>query len=251
LKESTGDGVVILVGDSDMLNDQVCVQVQNSGLPHGSSDERQPQPGAKFVEQLSGDSDLISLRSRASLNRPFTRLKEMEAKAGREWEDKGQGAWRREIRDRAQDQRIASRQVRQRTEVHPLARTAKGTGELSKDRGRRQQGPEIGPQELRKDTDSLEFWTKVVNIGAMPVLVALTGIVLAIGETQTHCRKMNRKQLILLLVALAIIGGAGWFCSSATRNPGPTPKRKDRPETPQEFPGQRCRRHPHQGRRPI
>ena len=44
-----------------------------------------------FVEQLSGDSDLISLRSRASLDRPFTRLKEMEAKAGREWESQAQG----------------------------------------------------------------------------------------------------------------------------------------------------------------
>jgi ABC-type uncharacterized transport system involved in gliding motility auxiliary subunit len=41
-----------------------------------------------LVEQLGGDSDLISLRSRASLNRPFTRLKEMEARAGREWEAK-------------------------------------------------------------------------------------------------------------------------------------------------------------------
>jgi hypothetical protein len=30
LKESKGDGVVILVADSDMLSDQVCVQVQNS-----------------------------------------------------------------------------------------------------------------------------------------------------------------------------------------------------------------------------
>ncbi len=33
-----------------------------------------------LVEQLSGDSNLISLRSRASLNRPFTRVREMEAK---------------------------------------------------------------------------------------------------------------------------------------------------------------------------
>ena len=36
LKESKADGVVILVGDSDMLNDQVCVRVQNIlGYQHG------------------------------------------------------------------------------------------------------------------------------------------------------------------------------------------------------------------------
>jgi hypothetical protein len=33
---------------------------------------------------------------------------------------------------------------------------------------------------LRKDTDALEFWTKVVNIGAMPVVVAASGLILAI-----------------------------------------------------------------------
>ena len=33
---------------------------------------------------------------------------------------------------------------------------------------------------LRKDTDSLEFWTKVVNIGAMPALVAASGLLLAV-----------------------------------------------------------------------
>ena len=32
------------------------------------------------VEQLSGDDDLISARSRASMNHPFTRLKDMEAR---------------------------------------------------------------------------------------------------------------------------------------------------------------------------
>src|SRR6202044_3310518 len=41
-----------------------------------------------LVELFSGDDDLISARSRASMNRPFTRLKEMESKAGRQWEEK-------------------------------------------------------------------------------------------------------------------------------------------------------------------
>jgi len=35
---------------------------------------------------------------------------------------------------------------------------------------------------LRVETDMLEFWTKVFNIGLVPLLVALAGIVLAIGR---------------------------------------------------------------------
>ena len=82
LKVSKADGAVVLVGDSDLLADQVCVQVRQV-LP--GYEVAQPVNGnlnfmQSLVEQLSGDSDLISLRSRASINRPFTRLKEMEAK---------------------------------------------------------------------------------------------------------------------------------------------------------------------------
>ena len=33
---------------------------------------------------------------------------------------------------------------------------------------------------LRVETDTLEFWTKVVNIGLVPLLVALTGLALAL-----------------------------------------------------------------------
>jgi len=32
------------------------------------------------------------------------------------------------------------------------------------------------------DTDRLEFWTKVINIGLVPLLVALTGLVLAFAK---------------------------------------------------------------------
>src|SRR5205823_4300335 len=82
LKESTKDGAVILVADSDLLNDQVAVTVQDI-LGYKLV---QPKNGnlalvQSFVENLAGDSDLISMRSRASVTRPFSRLQEMEAAA--------------------------------------------------------------------------------------------------------------------------------------------------------------------------
>ena len=47
----------------------------------------------------------------------------------------------------------------------------------------------ITRKNLRKETDSLEFWTKVANIGAMPVLVAVTGIVLAVYKRKRTAAK--------------------------------------------------------------
>jgi hypothetical protein len=35
---------------------------------------------------------------------------------------------------------------------------------------------------LRVETDTLEFWTKLFNIGLVPLLVALAGIALALGR---------------------------------------------------------------------
>ena len=33
---------------------------------------------------------------------------------------------------------------------------------------------------LRVETDTLEFWTKVINIGLVPLLVALAGLIVAL-----------------------------------------------------------------------
>src|SRR5439155_13507873 len=66
LKEATAESTVILVGDSDMIYDQFCAQVQNFlgqkivQLPNGNLPLAQ-----SMVEQLAGDSNLITVRSRA------------------------------------------------------------------------------------------------------------------------------------------------------------------------------------------
>jgi ABC-type uncharacterized transport system involved in gliding motility auxiliary subunit len=190
LKESTGNGVVILVSDSDMLNDQVCVQVQEIlGYRMVRPVNGNLNLVQSFVEQLSGDSDLISLRSRASLDRPFTRLKEMEAKAGQEWEEKvkeledSKAETERKISE-LQSQKSGNEQrfilsPEQQQELENYQKTvADANKELKSVR-----------KKLAKDTDALEFWTKVANIAVMPALVALTGVVLAVVKRKRTAAK--------------------------------------------------------------
>jgi ABC-type uncharacterized transport system involved in gliding motility auxiliary subunit len=190
LKESTGTGVVILVSDSDMLNDQACVQIQEIlGYRMVRPSNGNLNLVQSFVEELSGDSDLISLRSRASLDRPFTRLKEMQAKAGREWEAK-----LKELEEKK-------------------AETERKIGELQSQKSGNEQRFILSPEQkkelenyqkivtdankelksvrkkLAKDTDAMEFWTKVANIGAVPALVAITGVVLAVVKRKRTAAK--------------------------------------------------------------
>jgi hypothetical protein len=42
------------------------------------------------------------------------------------------------------------------------------------------------------DTDRLEFWTKVVNIGLVPLLIALAGLLLAIAKRRRAARTAAR-----------------------------------------------------------
>ena len=190
LKESTQDGVVVLVSDSDLLNDQVCVQVQNfMGYRLVRPMNGNLNLVESFVEELSGDNDLISLRSRASLNHPFTRLNAMEATAGREWEDKVKEleAKKQETESKisqlqasksgAEQQFILSPEQQKELEDYQTA-VASVNKDLKATRKR-----------LRQDTDSLELWTKIINIGAVPVLVALTGIVLAVVKRKRTAAK--------------------------------------------------------------
>ncbi|HZV35479.1 MAG TPA: GldG family protein, partial [Verrucomicrobiae bacterium] len=109
LKESSGNGEVVLVADTDMLNDQSCVSVQRV---MGRRVIKPANGNLNFVQSLvelfSGDDDLISARSRASMNRPFTKLKDMESKAGRQWEEKIQVL---ETRQRETDRKIRELQT--------------------------------------------------------------------------------------------------------------------------------------------
>jgi ABC-type uncharacterized transport system involved in gliding motility auxiliary subunit len=190
LKESKGEGAVILVGDSDMLNDQVCVRVQEI-LGYRMV---QPMNGnlnllQSFVEQLAGDSDLISLRSRASLNRPFTRLKDMEAKAGEEWKDKLKAleAQKSETERKISELQASKPGSEQKFILSPeqqkeLENYQKAVADVNKDL-------KSVRKKLRQETDALEFWTKVANIGAMPALVAITGVVLAIVKRKRTAAK--------------------------------------------------------------
>jgi ABC-type uncharacterized transport system involved in gliding motility auxiliary subunit len=190
LKESKAAGVVILVGDTDMLNDQVCVQVQNfMGYRLVRPMNGNLNLVQSFVEQLSGDNDLISLRSRASLNRPFTRLNAMEAKAGREWEDKLKEleARKSETETKISQLQASKSGAEQRFILSPeqqkeLENYQKAVADVNKDL-------KATRKKLRQDTDSLELWTKVANIGAVPVLVALTGVVLAVVKRKRTAAK--------------------------------------------------------------
>jgi len=181
LKEGQGEGTVVLVADSDLLNDGAAVQIrdifgQKVAIPiNGNLAFIQG-----LVEQMAGDSDLVNVRSRATAARPFTVVKQMEAEAAQAYLGKIKS-----LEENLQETRKKLESLQktkapaggsailspeQQAEVESFRKRAADTRRELKEVRR----------ELRSETEGLEFWTKVINIAAIPLLVALAGIAIAI-----------------------------------------------------------------------
>ena len=181
LIESQAENTVVLVADSDLLNDGAAVQIreifgQKVAIPiNGNLAFIQG-----LVEQMAGDPELIGLRSRASGSRPFTVVKAMEAQAAQAYLGKiksleeSLSETRKKLESLQKTKSAAAGGVvlspEQQAELENFRQTAADTRRELKEVRR----------ELRSDTEALEFWTKVINIGAMPLLVAIAGVAIAI-----------------------------------------------------------------------
>jgi ABC-type uncharacterized transport system involved in gliding motility auxiliary subunit len=190
LKESPANSVVILVADSDFVADSVAFTSVN----FGGYRVAQPNNGninlvLNAVEQLAGDNDLISVRSRGGLNRPFTRLQELQEKAAKKWE-----AQRKDLETlrQATQQKINELQARKPGGIQRFIASPEQQAELEKyqaaDLENRKKLHEV-EKNLVKDTDSLESTIRILNIGAMAALVALTGIVLSLVKRKRTAAK--------------------------------------------------------------
>ncbi len=180
LAEAKNENTVVLIADSDFLNDGAAVNIQeifgqrivvpaNSNLAFAQA----------LVEQFAGDPALIDLRTRAIAARPFTVIREMEAQAAqayvgklKELEDS-----LKQTQDRLQSLQKSSgpgqgsiMTAAQQTEVEAFRKKAAETRHELK----------LVRRDLRADSEALQFWTKVANIALLPLLVTVFGIWLGI-----------------------------------------------------------------------
>lgn len=105
LKESIAPGRVVLIADADFIYDANVVrrnQIPGLGIVIPELLNENLVLVQNAVEQLSGDPDLINVRSRASVRRPFTRQSEWYREAEQKYADAlaSFGAQREEVASR-------------------------------------------------------------------------------------------------------------------------------------------------------
>jgi ABC-type uncharacterized transport system involved in gliding motility auxiliary subunit len=181
LRESANENSVILVADVDLLADGAAVDVQDVfGRKVVVPSNGNLAFAMGMVEQFAAGDEFISLRSRAGAFRPLTVVRELEAEAQKQYFGKIQ-ALEDEVQkttaklqelQKAQGPAGKSGQILSAEQQAELERFRKTVAEA------RLQLKEVR-KNLRQDAESLVFWTKVANIVAMPLLVALIGLLVA------------------------------------------------------------------------
>jgi ABC-type uncharacterized transport system involved in gliding motility auxiliary subunit len=189
LKESVKEGVVVLIGDSDFIYDNYCVQIQNF-FGQRLITPRNGNLGLmqNLIEQLMGDSNLIAVRSRAVLNRPFDRVKEIQAQAELKYLSKVKqleqdlSETQQKLNQLQQNKDKNQRFVLSTEQRNEIARFHAKEAEVKKEL-------KSVRKQLRKDIDSLENRLKWLNVAGMPFLVTVAGIALAMVKRNKTAAK--------------------------------------------------------------
>ena len=181
---ASGDINVMVVADVDMLADQLWVQIQNFmgvRIPQVLADNGQFVLNS--VENMTGSTELISLRTRSGYNRPFLKKQELEEAANTAF--------------RAKEQELESELAETERRINELMTDDQVQGgvailsteqqeELERFRERkleiRSELREVKLQ-LNEDIDALGGFLKFVNVLLVPLIVIVLALILLLTQS--------------------------------------------------------------------
>lgn len=178
---------IILVGDVDMLADQNWAQVRDV------AGERVTIPTANnadffinAIDNLRGSQGLVSLRGRGLAIRPFEVIEDMRQEADTKFRDKEQ-----ELLGRIAEMEQTIENLQREEQTTGVLLTAQQQQEVDNFRvemlDQRRELREV-QRSLREDVETLQRDVRLINIWAVPVLIALLAIILAVVRRARRAR---------------------------------------------------------------
>lgn len=182
---------VIVVADTDMLEDRFWVRIQNM---MGSSISIPIAANGNMVinaiDNLMGSSDLISVRNRGHFSRPFTKVDEIRQAAELKFREKEQQLM---TRLRETEKKLMEMQ-RGKDQSQALIMSKEQNLALERFRAERVKIRKELRQvrhQLQQNIESLEGWMKFVNIGLIPLLIALGGLIFGMAKMKRRTEQAN------------------------------------------------------------
>lgn len=173
---------LVLIADTDWLQDRFWVQVQDfMGQRVAVPDAANGSLLVNAVDNLSGSSDLISVRSRASASRPFTRIQALQQEAEQQFRAKEQEL---QTRLKEAEQKLLELQAR-KSNAQSLVLSPEQQQEVLKFREEKlkiRKELRTVQHELQKNITQLENILKFLNVALMPLLVIGVGLVLHLAR---------------------------------------------------------------------
>ena len=173
IAESIEPVSLIVVADVDMLSDPLWVQVQRFfGQQIASAFASNGAFVANALESLAGDANLVSVRSRGSFSRPFTKVNELRARAEAEFRETEQ----RLQSELAETERRLGELQASREDTGSLLLTPEQQAEIDRfvdQRASIRKELRSVQRGLDEDIENLGTLLKVVNIGLVPLLLTL------------------------------------------------------------------------------
>ena len=169
-----GEIHVIVVGDTDFLQDQFWVQRQNI---FGQSIPIPISANGSFVinalDNLTGSGDLIGIRSRGRFLRPFTVVEELRQDAELRFREK-----EKELLQRLEETeaRLSELRTGEGDEIVLTEDQRNAIIEFTKERVRIRRELRDVRHSLRKDIETLEASLKFINIGLVPIVIGIGGL---------------------------------------------------------------------------
>ncbi len=174
---------LVVVADTDLLSDRLWVQLQSF------FGQQIAQPFAdnnafltNSVDYLSGSSDLIEIRSRGRFIRPFTVVQDMNREAQAAFHETEQ---RLQQQLEATEQKLVELQNQRDDKGNVLTLSPEQEQEIERFEEQklsiRKQLRDVQHQ-LNKDIDQLAFNLKLINITAVPAVLTLIVIVVALAR---------------------------------------------------------------------
>jgi len=164
---------LIVVADVDLLSDGLWVRVQNFfGQQITSAFASNGAFVINALESLAGSSDLISVRSRGSFSRPFTKVEALRAGA----EARYLATERRLEEELAETERRLGELQSSREDTGKLLLTEAQQAEIDRfieQRSKIRRDLRAVQRGLDQDIKDLGTWLKVINIGLVPALLTL------------------------------------------------------------------------------
>jgi ABC-type uncharacterized transport system involved in gliding motility auxiliary subunit len=190
LKESREPANIIVIADTDMLEDRFWAQVQDFfgqrvAIPLAGNGDFV----INAIDNLLGSNALIGLRSRGQSARPFTLVQDLQRDAELRFRAK-----EKELTEKLRDTEKKLSELQSQGQEQGGGRTMVSKAQQETiDQFRndllvtRKELRSV-QQNLRSDIQTLEAWTKFLNIALIPILVAVVAVIVGIARSRRRRR---------------------------------------------------------------